>query len=477
MRGCSYKTFPNSKSHSLNETKGVVRNKCPKRKDLQKENARGRAYFMRTKDPQQNPNVVTGTFLINDHYASILFDPGAQKSFVSTAFTPFIDITHAALNTSYDVELADGKVTLDVQGERLEKDLKFLSCMKTDEKMLEDILMVRDFPKVFLDDLSGLPPVDKAEFHIDLILGALPVLRVHEEDIPKTAFRTRYGHFEFTFMPFGLTNTPEIFMDLMNRICKPYLDKFVIVFIDDILIYSRLMEEHEVHLKLILGMLKKEKLYAKFSKCEFWLQDTPESPTKIHLFLGLAGYYRRLIKNFSKIAKPITLLTQKNKKYEWGDKQEQSFYILKEKLCNAHVLALPDGPNDFMLYCDASNQGFRGVLMQRGKVIAYVSRQLKVHEKNYTTHNLELGVVELNMRHRRWIELFSYYDCEICYHPSKTNAVVDALSKNKRLKPRRVRAMSMTIHSGLKTKILEAQDTLEGTGNTVGYEYGLPSLD
>ncbi|GKC68471.1 putative reverse transcriptase domain-containing protein [Tanacetum coccineum] len=208
-------------------------------------------------------------------------------------------------------------------------------------------------------------------------------LRVREEDIPKTPFRTRYGHFKFTVMPFGLTNAPAIFIDLMNRICKPYLDKFVIVFIDDILIYSKSKEEHEVHLKTILDLLKKEKLYAKFSKCEFWLKEvqflrhvvnrdgiyvdpskvesvknwkTPESSTEIRSFLGLAGYYRRFIENFSKIAKPLTLLTQKNKTYVWGDKQDEAFQILKEKLCNAPVLALPDGPDDFVVYCDASKQ-------------------------------------------------------------------------------------------------------------------------
>ncbi|GJS86909.1 reverse transcriptase domain-containing protein [Tanacetum coccineum] len=297
-------------------------------------------------------------------------------------------------------------------------------------------------------------------------------------------------------MPFGLTNAPAIFMDLMNRVCKPYLDKFVIVFIDDILIYSKSEEEHEVHLKTILDLLKKEKLYAKFSKCEFWLQEvqflghvvnhdgihvdpskvesvknwkTPESSTEIRSFLGLAGYYRRFIENFSKIAKPLTLLTQKNKTYVWGDEQDEAFRILKEKLCNAPVLALPDGPDDFVVYCDASKQGFGCVLMQRGKVIAYASRQLKKHEKNYTTHDLELGAVvfalkiwrhylygtksviytdhkslqyifdqkDLNMRQRRWIELLSDYECEIKYHPGKANVVADALSRKERLKPRR----------------------------------------
>ncbi|GJW86683.1 putative reverse transcriptase domain-containing protein [Tanacetum coccineum] len=242
-------------------------------------------------------------------------------------------------------------------------------------------------------------------------------------------------------------------MDLMNRVCKPYLDKFVIVFIDDILIYSKSEEEHEVHLKTILDLLEKEKLYAKFSKCEFWLKEvqflghvvkktiryhvdpskvksvkdwkTLESSTEIRSFLGLAG-----------------------------DKQDEAFQILKEKLCNAPVLALPDGPDDFVVYCDASKQGFGCVLMQRGKVIAYASRQLKKHEKNYTTHDLEL---DLNMRQRRWIELLSDYECEIKYHPGKANVVADALSRKERLKPRRVRAMSITIHSRLKTKILEAQ--------------------
>ncbi|GJZ08723.1 putative reverse transcriptase domain-containing protein [Tanacetum coccineum] len=185
---------------------------------------------------------------------------------------------------------------------------------------------------------------------------------------------------------------------------------------------------------------------------------TPESLTEIHSFLGLAGYYQRFIDNLSKIAKPLTLLTQNNKTHVWGDKQDEAFRILKEKLCNSPVLALPDRPDDFVVYCDASKRGFGCVLMQRGKVIAYASRQLKKHEKkNYTTHDLELGVKELNMRQRRWIELLSDYECEIKYHQGKANVVADALSRKERLKPRRVRAISITIHSGLKTKILEAQ--------------------
>nr|GFA20343.1 putative reverse transcriptase domain-containing protein [Tanacetum cinerariifolium] len=202
-------------------------------------------------------------------------------------------------------------------------------------------------------------------------------------------------------MPFRLTNALAVFMDLMKQVCKPYLDKFMIVFIDDILIYSRDEKEHEEHLKAILELLKKEELYAKFSKCEFWILKiesvkdwaSPKSPTEIRQFLGLEGYYRRFIEGFSKIAKPMTKLTQKKVKFEWGDKQEAAFQLLKQKLCSAPILALPEGSEDFIVYCDASNKGLGAVLMQREKVISYASRQLKIHEKNYTTHDLELRAV------------------------------------------------------------------------------------
>nr|GFC49207.1 putative reverse transcriptase domain-containing protein [Tanacetum cinerariifolium] len=153
----------------------------------------------------------------------------------------------------------------------------------------------------------------------------------------------------------------------------------------------------------------------------------------------------------------------KNKKFEWGDEQENAFQALKDMLCDALILTLPEGLDDFVVYYDASNQGFGCVLMQRNKVIAYASRQLKIHEKNYTTYDLELGAVELNMRQRRWIKLFSDYDCEIRYHPGKANVVADALSRKERAKPRRVRAMSMAIHSSIKAKILEARVKLSRT--------------
>ncbi|GJV99517.1 putative reverse transcriptase domain-containing protein [Tanacetum coccineum] len=288
-------------------------------------------------------------------------------------------------------------------------------------------------------------------------------------------------------------------MDLMNRVCKPYLGKFVIVFIDDILIYSTNKKEHKEHLKAILELLKKEELYAKFSKYEFWIPKvqflghvidsqgihvdpakiesikdwaSPKTPTKIRQFLGFAGYYRRFIEGFSKIAKSMTKLTHKGVKFDWVDKQEAAFQLIKQKLCSAQILALPEGSEDFIVYCDASIKGFGAVLMQREKVIAYASRQLKIHEKNYTTHDLELGAVELIMRQRRWLELLSDYDCEIRYHPAKANVVADALSRKERNKPLRVRALVMTIGLNLPKQILNAQTEAQKPENIKNKDVG-----
>ncbi|GJS79275.1 putative reverse transcriptase domain-containing protein [Tanacetum coccineum] len=261
---------------------------------------------------------------------------------------------------------------------------------KSEEKRLEDVSIVREFPEVFPEDLPGLPPARQVEFQIDIVLGSRVYfmidlrygyhqLRVREEDIPKTAFRTRYGHYEFQVMPFGLTNAPTVFMDLMNRVCKPYLDRFVILFIDDILIYSKRRNEHEGHLKLILS----EGIYVDPAKIELSRNGRhPKTPTEIHQFLGLAGYYRQFIKGFSKIARPMTKLTQKSIKFDWGEKAEAAFQLLKQKLCSAPILALPEGSENFMVYCNASHKGLGAVLMQREKVIAYASHLLKVHENH-----------------------------------------------------------------------------------------------
>ncbi|KAI3685864.1 hypothetical protein L6452_35125 [Arctium lappa] len=265
------------------------------------------------------------------------------------------------------------------------------------------------------DQLQGAGCFSK----IDLRSGYHQV-KVREEDVSKTDFRTRYGHYEFLVMPFGLTNAPAIFMDLMNRVCRPFLDKSVIVFIDDILVYSKSKLEHEQHLREVLEVLRKERLYTKFSKCEFWLEEVqflghvvtrdgvkvdpskieammnwepPKSLSEIRSFLGLAGYYRRFIQDFSKIASSLTVLTRKNVKFVWTEKQEKAFRVLQKKLCDAPILSLPEGSEDFVVYSDASKMGLGCVLMQRGKVIAYASRQLKIHEKNYPTHDLELAAV------------------------------------------------------------------------------------
>ncbi|GJZ74371.1 putative nucleotidyltransferase, ribonuclease H [Tanacetum coccineum] len=393
------------------------------------------------------------------------------------------------------------------------KDGSFRMCI--DYRKLNKLTVKNRYPLSRIDDLFDQLQGSSVYSKIDLRSG-YHQLRVRDEDIPKTAFRTRYGHYEFQVMPFGLTNAPAVFMDLMNRVCRPYLDKFVIVFIDDILIYSKTKEEHDAHLRLILELLKKEELYAKFSKCDFWLSkvqflghvidsegihvdpakiesikdwESPKTPTEIRQFLGLAGYYRRFIEGFSKISKPMTKLTQKSVKFNWGEKEETAFQTLKQKLCSAPILALPEGSENFVVYCDASHKGLGAVLMQKEKVIAYASRQLKIHEKNYTTHDLELGAVvfalkmwrhylygtkcvvytdhkslqhildqkELNMRQRRWLELLSDYDCELRYHPGKANVVADALSRKCRPKPLRVRALVMTIGLNLPARILNAQ--------------------
>ncbi|KAL8102858.1 hypothetical protein AgCh_027400 [Apium graveolens] len=284
---------------------------------------------------------------------------------------------------------------------------------------IEDILIVRDFPDVFPDELPGLPPDREIEFTIDLAPGTEPVSKapyqIKAEDIPKTAFRTRYGHYEFFVMAFGLKNAPAAFMDLMNRVFKQYLDKFVIVFIDDILIYSKTEEDHNEHLRISLEILRKEKLYAKFSKCEFWLKEVqflghvvnkegikvdpakieavmnwerPKTPTEVRSFLGLAGYYRRFVQDFSKIAVPLTKLTRKNEKFVWTKKCEESFQELKKRLVTTPVLVLPDEKGKFVIFSDASYKGLGCVLMQHGKANV-VADTLSRKERLNTLTSLE----------------------------------------------------------------------------------------
>ena len=333
------------------------------------------------------------------------------------------------------------------------------------------------------DQLKGACVFSK----IDLRSGYHQI-KMKEEDIEKTAFVSRYGHHEYTVVPFGLTNAPAMFMNLMNKLFMEYLDKFVVVFIDDILIYSRSKEEHAEHLRIVLKTLRENQLYAKFNKCEFWLDQVaflghivsgrgievdpskietvvswkqPTNASEIRSFLGFAGYYRRFIKGFSQITAPLTKLLRKETKFTWTEACERSFQELKNRLTTAPVLALPESGQDYVVYCDASKSGLGCVLMQNDRVVAYASRQLKTHEVNYPTHDLELGAVvfalkiwrhylygskctlysdhkslkyiftqkELNMRQRRWLELIKDYDLTINYHPGKANVVADALSR------------------------------------------------
>nr|AAM00956.1 Putative polyprotein [Oryza sativa Japonica Group] len=330
--------------------------------------------------------------------------------------------------------------------------------MFVDYRALNDVTIKNKYPLPRIDDLFDQLKGATVFSKIDLRSG-YHQLRIKEEDIPKTAFTTRYGLFECTVMSFGLTNAPAFFMNLMNKVFMEYLDKFVVVFIDDILIYSRTKEEHEEHLRLALEKLREHQLYAKFSKCEFWLSEVkflghvisaggvavdpsnvesvtnwkqPKTVSEIRSFLGLAGYYRRFIENFSKIAKPMTRLLQKDVKYKWSEECEQSFQELKNRLISAPILILPDPKKGFQVYCDASKLGLGCVLMQDGKVVAYASRQLRPHEKNYPTHDLELAAVVHALkiwRHYLFGTRTEDYDMGIHYHPGKANVVADALSR------------------------------------------------
>ncbi|GJW49567.1 putative reverse transcriptase domain-containing protein [Tanacetum coccineum] len=328
------------------------------------------------------------------------------------------------------------------------KDGSFRMCI--DYRELNKLTIKNRYPLPRIDDLFNQLQGSSVYSKIDLRSG-YHQLKVRDEDIPKTAFRTRYGHYEFQVMPFGLTNAPAVFMDLMNRVCKPYLDKFVIVFIDDILIYSRNKKEHADHLRIILELLKREKLYVKFSKSvKNWA--SPTTPIEVRQFLGLAGYYRRFIEGFSKIAKSLTELTQKNKKYIWGENQESAFQLLKQKLCEAPILALPEGNDDFVVYYDASLQVFA---LKIWRYYLYGTKCIVFIDHKSLQHILHQK--ELNMRQRRWLELLADYDCEIRYHPGKANVVADALSRKERIKPLRVRALVMTLHPKLPSQICKAQ--------------------
>nr|GEV54050.1 hypothetical protein [Tanacetum cinerariifolium] len=499
---------------------GHTRNRCSKKvKQEEVGEARGRDYAIKDAKPL-GPNVVTGTFMLNNRYAFVLFDSGFDRSFVDTRFSVMLDIDLIKIGASYEVKLADRWVastntvlkgcTLNLVNHIFEIDLIpielgtfdviigmdwlvkhdiVIICgekvvhrpygnemlivesdkgSKSKEKRMEDVPVICDFPEVFLEELPGLPPSRQVEFRIDLVARAVPVARapyrLAPSEIKELSVQLQEllekGFIRLSSSPWGSLVLFVTKKDGSFRMCIDYheLSKLTVknhyplLRIDDL--FDQLQEEHEKHLEIILELLKKERLYAKFSKCDIWLDSVqflghvidrsgvhvnpakieaikswvaPMMPTEVRQFFGLAGYYRRFIE------------------------------------------ALPKGTEDFVVYCDTSLKGYGAVLMQREKVIAYASRQLKVHEENYTTHDLELGAIvfalrllrhylygmkcvvftdhkslqynlnqkELNLGQRRWIELLSDYDYEIRYHPGKPNVVADALSRKKRIKPLR----------------------------------------
>ncbi|WVZ89158.1 hypothetical protein U9M48_035595 [Paspalum notatum var. saurae] len=354
--------------------------------------------------------------------------------------------------------------------------------MCVDYRALNKVTIKNKYPLPRIDDLFDQLQGACVFSKIDL-RSAYHQLKIRPSDIPKTAFTTKYGFNVFwpdqCFCLFYAIDEFSIY-GLFRQVCGD--------FIDDILIYSKTEAEHEKHLRLVLQRLREHKLYAKFSKYEFWIDEVrffgyivskggiamdpnkvstvtnwkvPDIPKEVHGFLGLAGYYRRFIENFSRIAKPMTSLLEKDAEFKWTNAQQAAFDELKKRLTTAPVLTLPDQRKKFIVYCDASRDGLRCVLMQEGKVIAYASRQLRKHEWNYPTHDLELAVVvhalkiwhhylfgqcceiytdhkslkyiftqnKLNMRQRRWLELIKYYDMDIHYHPGKPNVVADTLSR------------------------------------------------
>ncbi|GJU76200.1 putative reverse transcriptase domain-containing protein [Tanacetum coccineum] len=362
----------------------------------------------------------------NAHQKSLVFRDGRSSVGIGWLILPRID--RYCDRRIYKIQfLTLGAPVLFVK----KKDGSFRMCI--DYRELNKLTVKNRYPLPRIDDFFDQLQGSRVYSKIDLTSG-YHQLRVREEDIPKTAFRTRYGHYEFQVIPFGLTNTPVVFMDLINRVCKPYMDRFVIVFIDDILIYSKSRKEHEGHLSLILKFLKEEKLYAKLSKCEFWL-------SKVQ-FLGQVIDSEGIHVDPAKIESIKDWASPKTptKIRQFLEKKEAAFQLLKQKLYGASILALPEESENFVVYCDASHKGLGAVLMQREKSLQHI-----------------LDQKELNMRQRWWLELLSDYDCEIRYHLGKANVVADALSQKERIKPLRVRALVMTISLDLPKQILSAQ--------------------
>ncbi|GJZ68063.1 putative reverse transcriptase domain-containing protein [Tanacetum coccineum] len=433
---------------------GHTRNRCPKKvKQEEVGEVRGRAYAIKDAKPK-GPNVVTGMFLLNNRYASILFDFGFDRSFVNTRFSSLLDIKLIKIEDSYEVDmnwLVKHDVVI-VYGEKVVR-ISYGNKMLTVEG-----------DKGVPEELPGQPPPRQVEFQIDLVPGAAPVARAPYRLAPSEMKELSVQLQELLEKGFirpssSSWGAPVLFMKKKDgssgyrsaiRISPVSINveeysftAFELVFIDDILVYSKDEEEHGKHLKIILELLKKERLYAMFLKCDFWLDSVQ--------FLGHVIDHRGVHVDPAKIeaikswAAPTTPTE-----------------------VSAPILALLEGTKDFMVYCDASLKGYGVVLMQREKVIGAVVFALRLWRHYlygtkcvvFTDHKslrYILNQKELNLRQRRWIELLSDYDCEIRYHPGKANVVADALSRKGREKPLRVRALMMTVHNDLPKQIREAQ--------------------
>ncbi|GJW37955.1 putative reverse transcriptase domain-containing protein, partial [Tanacetum coccineum] len=357
--------------------------------------ARGRAFMLGAEEARQDPNIVTGTFTLNNHFATTLFDSGADYSFVSTTFIPLLGIEPSELGFRYEIEIASGQLVeidkvikgckLEIEGHVFDIDLIPFGHGSFD-------MIIREIPEEKARLLMSAKASNKKQEEIVMVKDFLE-LGVHENDIPNTTFRTNYGHFEFTVMPFGLTNSPALLMDLMNRVCRHYLDKFVIVFIDDILIYTKTQEEHVEHLRstCFLGHVKCNGIHV--------------DPNKI-----------KAVKNWKAPRIPSK-----------GKEQENAFQTLKDKLCNAPILALPNGPKDFM-------KGLDKMIEQRSDRTLYYLDRIWVPLKGdmrtlimYEAHKLKYSVhpradkMYYGLKDRFWQSmqeaLGTRLDMSTAYHP------------------------------------------------------------
>ncbi|GKB07212.1 putative reverse transcriptase domain-containing protein [Tanacetum coccineum] len=558
--------------------------------------AKGRAYNMTTNEAMETQDVVSGTFLINNIYANVLFDSGANRSFVSATFFHYLNKDACRLDRAFIVETANGKEvkiskifedcsinidgnefpvrlmpmrlggfdvvlgmdwlsdnnaeimcnkkmvrilspsgeTIYVYRDRKENELGIISMMMANkymkkgcvaylaytiyaqaEKQVVDVPIVREYLDVFPEDLPSIPPDRQVKFIIDLVPGAAPIAQTPyrlaptemQELMKQLQDLLDKGFIRPSSSPWG---APILFVkkeDGSMRMCVDYRElnkvtvknRYPLPRIDDLFdqlqganYFSKIdLRSGYYQLKFLGHVVNEQGIQVDPAKVEVVLRwNPPRTPTEICSFLGLAGYYRRFIKDFSKIASPLTALTHKESKFIWGREEEQAFKTLKQQLSSAPILALPDGTEDFVVYSDASHKGIGCVLMQRDKGIAYMPRQLKNHEKNYLTHDLELGAVvfalkiwrhylygikfmiftdhkslkyvfdqkALNMRQRRWMELLNDYDCEIRYHPGKANVVADALSRKEELELIRVSAMRIDVKVDLIDQIRVAQN-------------------